>query len=87
MGRSLGPDYAAAGPLTALDQARRQGLAEERFAENQIRPAARASYEGKTGAEYDRLIDTVCVCAGDDLAAIADRYASEDLAVPAELIA
>lgn len=46
-----------------------------------------ASYEGRTGAEYDRLIDAVAaVCADDDLAAIADLYGSEDLAVPAELI-
>ena len=46
-----------------------------------------ASYEGRTGAEYDLLIDTVAaVCAGDDLAAIAALYQTEDLAVPADLV-
>jgi Transglutaminase-like superfamily len=45
-----------------------------------------ASYEGRTGADYDRLIDTVAaVCAGDDTDAIGALYDSEDLAVPAEL--
>lgn len=46
-----------------------------------------ASYEGRTGAEYDELIDVVAeVCAGDDAAAVAALYDEEDLAVPAELI-
>jgi hypothetical protein len=46
-----------------------------------------ASYEGRTGAEYDELIDVVAeVCAGDDTAAMAALYESEDLAVPTELI-
>ena len=45
-----------------------------------------ASYEGRTGAQYDELIDTVAaVCAAGDTAAIAALYASEDLTVPAEL--
>jgi Transglutaminase-like superfamily len=45
-----------------------------------------ASYEGRTGADYDRLIDTVAaVCAGDDTTAMVALYESEDLAVPAEL--
>jgi len=45
-----------------------------------------ASYGGRTGPEYDQLIDTVAaVCAADDTTAIAALYASEDLAVPAEL--
>jgi hypothetical protein len=46
-----------------------------------------ASYEGRTGAEYDRLIDTIAaVCAGDDPAAITALYQSDDLAVPAVLV-
>ena len=46
-----------------------------------------ASYEGRTGAEYDELIDVVAeVCAGDDTAAMVALYESEDLAVPTELI-
>lgn len=45
-----------------------------------------ASYEGRTGADYDRLIDTVAeVCAGDDPTAIRALYGSEDLAVPPDL--
>jgi hypothetical protein len=45
------------------------------------------SYEGKTGAGYDELIDRVAaVCAADDPAAVAALYATEDLAVPAHLI-
>ena len=46
-----------------------------------------ASYEGRTGTEYDRLIDAIAVvCAGDDLAAVTALYQSEDLAVPPELL-
>jgi hypothetical protein len=46
-----------------------------------------ASYEGRTGAEYDELIDVVAeVCAGDDTAAMVALYESEDLAVPTGLI-
>jgi hypothetical protein len=46
-----------------------------------------ASYQGKTGPEYDRLIDTIAdVCAADDRGAIEDLYACEDLAVPAALL-
>lgn len=46
-----------------------------------------ASYEGKTGDDYDRLIDTVAaVCAADDPAAVDALYRSEDLTVPPELI-
>jgi hypothetical protein len=42
-----------------------------------------ASYEGRTGADYDELIDTVAeACADDDPAAVAALYATEDLAVP-----
>ncbi|MFG1840275.1 hypothetical protein ACGFH8_17725 [Micromonospora sp. NPDC049175] len=45
------------------------------------------SYQGKTGPDYDALIDTIsAVCASDDHGAIADLYAREDLAVPAELL-
>jgi len=46
-----------------------------------------ASYQGKTGPDYDALIDTVAaVCAAGDQAAVAGLYASEDLAVPAALL-
>jgi hypothetical protein len=46
-----------------------------------------ASYQGETGADYDRLIDTIAsVCATDDDGAIADLYAAEDLPVPADLL-
>jgi hypothetical protein len=37
------------------------------------------SFEGRTGAGYDRLIDTVAaVCVADDSTAIAAVHASED---------
>jgi hypothetical protein len=46
-----------------------------------------ASYEGKTGPDYDELIDTIAaVCAADDPGAVANLYASEDLAVPTALL-
>jgi transglutaminase-like putative cysteine protease len=46
-----------------------------------------ASYQGKTGPDYDRLIDTIAsVCASDRHGAIADLYACEDLRVPAGLL-
>jgi Transglutaminase-like superfamily len=46
-----------------------------------------ASYQGRTGGEYDELIDTVAaVCAADEPAAVAALYASEDLAVPDQLV-
>jgi hypothetical protein len=45
-----------------------------------------AAYQGRTGADYDELIDTVAaVCAADVTAAVAALYASEDLAVPPDL--
>jgi hypothetical protein len=45
-----------------------------------------ASYKGLTGADYDELIDTIAeVCAADDLSAIADLYACDELRVPEEL--
>lgn len=45
------------------------------------------AYDGKTGADYDDLLDTLAaVCAADDPAAVADLYTHEDLRVPAELI-
>ncbi|MFF0659453.1 transglutaminase domain-containing protein [Micromonospora tulbaghiae] len=45
------------------------------------------SYQGKTGPDYDALIDTIAaVCASDDHGAIADLYVREDLAVPAGLL-
>ncbi len=46
-----------------------------------------ASYRGETGPDFDALIDSVSeICAGDDVAAIESRYASEDLPVPAALL-
>lgn len=45
------------------------------------------SYEGRTGPDYDRLVDRVArACAGDDPAEVAATYALEDLAVPAALL-
>ncbi|MFD6216863.1 hypothetical protein [Nocardia salmonicida] len=45
------------------------------------------SHNGETGADYDSLLDTIAVtAAGDDLHAIAELYAHEELRVPAELI-
>jgi hypothetical protein len=45
-----------------------------------------ASYHGRTGADYDRLMDTVAAaCASDDPATLAATYASEDLTVPEHL--
>lgn len=47
----------------------------------------RASYAGKTGPEYDRLIDNLATaCASQDSRAITRLYASEDLAVPRDMI-
>jgi len=46
-----------------------------------------ASYKGQTGADYDALLDTIAdVCATDDLYAIAELYACDELRVPQELI-
>ncbi|MHB1929117.1 MAG: transglutaminase domain-containing protein [Acidimicrobiales bacterium] len=45
------------------------------------------AYDGKTGADYDDLLDTLAtVCATDDPGAVTDLYTHEDLRVPAELI-
>ncbi|WP_234439921.1 hypothetical protein [Streptomyces bicolor] len=42
-----------------------------------------AAYEGRTGPDYDRLIDVVAeACAEDDPAALILLSAHEDLAVP-----
>lgn len=42
-----------------------------------------ASYEGKTGGDYDELIDTIAeVCADDDPVAIAALYSRDELTVP-----
>lgn len=42
-----------------------------------------ASYAGRTGADYDALLDTVAAtCAADDPTELARLYASADLAVP-----
>jgi Transglutaminase-like superfamily len=45
------------------------------------------SYQGKTGADYDELMDTVAAaCASNDLATIRRTYALEDLTVPDVMI-
>ena len=46
-----------------------------------------ASYQGKTGPDYDELIDEVAAtCAGDDPAAVATLYATPELSVPPSII-
>jgi hypothetical protein len=45
------------------------------------------SYDGKTGADYDELMDTIAAtCAADDGAAIEQLYDTEDLAVPTTMV-
>ncbi len=45
-----------------------------------------ASYQGRTGPDYDRLIDRIAAtCAADDPAALAALHKSEDLEVPPAL--
>jgi len=45
------------------------------------------SYEGRTDADYDELMDLVAAaCSSNDLAAIRAAYATEDLAVPDSMI-
>lgn len=49
-------------------------------------PSPTAS-SGRTGPDYDELLDAVAaVCAADDLRAIAELYEHDDLKVPAELV-
>jgi Transglutaminase-like superfamily len=44
------------------------------------------SYQGKTGADFDELMDDVAVaCAGDDRQAVADLYANDELRAPDRL--
>ena len=46
-----------------------------------------ASYSGKTGPDYDELLDTVAaVCADDNPVAVADLYGCDELRVPPGLI-
>jgi hypothetical protein len=46
-----------------------------------------SSYGGRTGSDYDELMDTIAVtCAANDEAAIANLYATEDLAVPEAML-
>ncbi|MEU4399234.1 transglutaminase domain-containing protein [Micromonospora orduensis] len=46
-----------------------------------------ASYQGRTGPDYDDLIDAIAAtCATDDAGPVADLYASADLAVPTTLL-
>ncbi|MDJ0112036.1 transglutaminase, partial [Rhodococcus erythropolis] len=45
------------------------------------------AYDGKTGADYDLLLDDIAeVCAGDDPVAVRGLYEHEDLCVPDNLI-
>jgi hypothetical protein len=45
------------------------------------------AYAGKTGPDYDQLIDTVAAtCASDDPISVAELYTHEDLRVPTELL-
>ncbi|MGA9749416.1 MAG: transglutaminase domain-containing protein [Nocardioides sp.] len=45
------------------------------------------AYDGKTGTDYDELLDTLAsTCAADDSAAVAALYARDDLRVPTEVI-
>jgi len=45
------------------------------------------SYKGRTGADYDGLLDTIAaVCAADVPSAVAELYACDELRVPQELI-
>lgn len=45
------------------------------------------AYDGKTGPDYDALLDDVAaVCAAEDATAIAELYEAEDLRVPDDLI-
>ncbi|WP_234383423.1 hypothetical protein [Streptomyces dysideae] len=42
-----------------------------------------AAYEGRTGPDYDQLIDAVAdACSKDDLPALTRLFANPDLAVP-----
>lgn len=44
------------------------------------------AYDGKTGPDYDELLDTLAsTCASDDSAAIAALYSHDDLQVPTDL--
>ena len=46
-----------------------------------------ASYDGDTGPDYDRLLDTVAgTCASNDVEAIERLYGAEDLAVPGSML-
>ena len=45
------------------------------------------AYQGRTGPDYDRLIDTVAAaCAGGDAAALTALFANEHLAVPQRMV-
>jgi hypothetical protein len=45
------------------------------------------AYEGKTGPEYDHLLDALAAaCAADDPEAVAALYARDEFRVPADLI-
>jgi hypothetical protein len=46
-----------------------------------------ASYRGETGSDYDELLDTVAAaCGGDDAAAMAALYRTDELTVPGGLM-
>jgi hypothetical protein len=46
-----------------------------------------SSYDGRTGADYDELMDAIAAtCASNDEVAIDHLYATEDLAVPEPML-
>jgi len=46
------------------------------------------AYEGRTGPDYDALLDTVAAaCDADDPTTLASLYQLDELRVPADLIA
>jgi hypothetical protein len=47
-----------------------------------------ASYKGRTGPDYDELLDAIAdVCADDDPTTVAELYERDELRVPPGLIA
>ncbi|MCW0194868.1 MAG: hypothetical protein OJJ55_26620 [Rhodococcus sp.] len=70
-------DYTSAGPFTRIDGVDPLAL-ESRMTD---------AYDGKTGADYDLLLDDLAeVRAGDDPVAVRALHEHEDLCVPDNLI-